>query len=117
MALPWTLLVYAGTYAEFILPILVVIGLFGRLSALGMIGFIVVQSYVDVAFHGVEGRGCRQLGSIGSRTRSSLINGCCGRSRSSTSFSKGPACLSVDALLGRCSPKLADALACSMGEA
>lgn len=53
IALPWTLLVYAGTYSEFILPVLVVIGLFGRLTALAMIGFIFVQSYVDLTFHGV----------------------------------------------------------------
>ena len=55
IAWPWTLLVYAGTYAEFILPLLVVVGLFGRLAALGMTGFIAVQSYVDAAFHGVAG--------------------------------------------------------------
>ncbi len=30
-------------------------GLFIRLAALGMIGFVVVQSYMDVAFHGVDG--------------------------------------------------------------
>ncbi len=42
---------YAGTYAEFILPALIVIGLFTRLAALGMIGFILVQSYVDIYGH------------------------------------------------------------------
>ncbi|MEM6711410.1 MAG: DoxX family protein [Pseudomonadota bacterium] len=52
--LGWTLLVYAGTYAEFILPVLVVVGLFSRPAALGMLVFIVVQSYVDMAFHGVD---------------------------------------------------------------
>ncbi len=54
VALPWTALVYAGTYAEFVLPVLLVIGLFGRLAALGMLGFVVVQSYVDTTFHGVD---------------------------------------------------------------
>jgi hypothetical protein len=54
VALPWTALVYAGTYAEFVLPVLLVIGLFGRLAALGMIGFVIVQSYVDLTFHGVD---------------------------------------------------------------
>ena len=54
VALPWTVLVYAGTYAEFVLPVLLVVGLFGRLAALGMIGFVVVQSYVDLTYHGVD---------------------------------------------------------------
>ena len=50
------LIVYAGTYAEFILPALIVLGLFTRLAALGMIVFVAVQSYVDIAFHGVDER-------------------------------------------------------------
>ena len=51
---PYTLIAYAGTYAEIILPILVVIGLFTRLAALGMIGFVCVQSYVDIVGHGAD---------------------------------------------------------------
>lgn len=51
---PYDIIVFAGTYAEFVLPVLIVLGLFTRLAALGMIGFIVVQSYVDIAFHGVD---------------------------------------------------------------
>ena len=51
---PYDLIVIAGAYAEFLLPILIVLGLFTRLAALGMIGFIVVQSFVDIAFHGVD---------------------------------------------------------------
>ncbi|MFW8634080.1 DoxX family protein [Cribrihabitans pelagius] len=47
-----TLVVLAGTYAEFLLPLLIVIGLFTRLSALCMIGFIVVQSLTDIFGHG-----------------------------------------------------------------
>lgn len=42
----------AGTIAEFALPILIAIGLLTRLSALGMIGFIVVQSLTDLFGHG-----------------------------------------------------------------
>lgn len=42
---------YAGTYAEFVLPVLLAIGLFTRLAALGMIGFTFVQSYVDIFGH------------------------------------------------------------------
>jgi putative oxidoreductase len=51
---PWKLMVYAGTYAEFILPLLVVIGLFTRIAALGMIAFVLVQSYVDITQHQVD---------------------------------------------------------------
>ena len=50
--LDW-LIVTAGTWAEFILPLLLVIGLATRLAALGMIGFVVVQTVVDVNGHGV----------------------------------------------------------------
>ena len=48
------LVVHAGTFAEIILPILIVLGLFTRLAALGMIGFVAVQSLVDISFHGVD---------------------------------------------------------------
>lgn len=44
--------VTAGMWAEFILPALVVLGLLTRLSALGMIGFIAVQSLTDLYGHG-----------------------------------------------------------------
>lgn len=47
-----TLVVLAGTWAEFILPALIVVGLFTRLAALGMIGFIAVQSLTDLFGHG-----------------------------------------------------------------
>ena len=46
------LVVLAGTWAEFILPLLIVIGLVTRLAALGMIGFVVVQSLTDLYGHG-----------------------------------------------------------------
>lgn len=45
--------VMAGSYAEIILPLLILLGLFTRLAALGMIGFITVQSLTDVFGHGV----------------------------------------------------------------
>ncbi len=51
--LTW-LVAYAGTYAEFLLPIFVVIGLFTRLSSIAMIGFIGVMTYVDVFGHGAR---------------------------------------------------------------
>lgn len=51
---PWDIIVYLGTYSEFLLPVLIVAGLFTRIAALGMIAFVCVQSYVDIAFHGVD---------------------------------------------------------------
>jgi len=49
--IPYHLIVYAGTYAEFILPVLIVLGLFTRIAAVGMIGFVIVQSIVDITAH------------------------------------------------------------------
>ncbi len=46
------LVTVAGTWAEFILPALIIIGLMTRLAALGMIGFVVVQSLTDLYGHG-----------------------------------------------------------------
>ncbi|MFT7596040.1 MAG: putative oxidoreductase [Paracoccaceae bacterium] len=46
------LVVTAGTWAEFILPMLIVLGLATRLASIGMIGFVVVQSLTDVYGHG-----------------------------------------------------------------
>ena len=43
--------VTAGTVAEFLLPLLIILGLFARLASLGMIGFIVVQSLTDLIGH------------------------------------------------------------------
>ena len=45
------LVVTAGTLAEFILPLLIVIGLLTRLAAIGMIGFTLVQSLTDIVGH------------------------------------------------------------------
>ena len=42
----------AGTWAEFILPALIVVGLLSRLAAIGMIGFVLVQSATDIVGHG-----------------------------------------------------------------
>lgn len=46
------LVVVAGTWAEFLLPLMIVIGLLTRLAALGMIGFVTVQSLTDLYGHG-----------------------------------------------------------------
>ena len=47
------LVVFAGTLAEFVLPALLLVGLLTRLSALGMIGFVFVQSLTDINGHQV----------------------------------------------------------------
>ncbi len=47
--------VTVGTWAEIILPLLVLVGLFTRLASLGMIGFVLVQSATDIIGHGVGG--------------------------------------------------------------
>ena len=46
--------ILAGTWSEFILPTLVVLGLFTRAAAFGMIGFVLVQSLTDIIGHGGE---------------------------------------------------------------
>lgn len=51
---PWGLIVIAGTIAEFVLPVLILLGLGTRLASIGFIGFIAVMTFVDINFHGVE---------------------------------------------------------------
>lgn len=51
-AFHWAVVV-AGTWAEFFLPIAIIFGLATRLAALGMIGFVAVQSWVDINGHGL----------------------------------------------------------------
>ena len=50
------LVALAGTWAEFILPVAILLGLFTRLAALGMIGFVIVQSVVDITGHGLAAK-------------------------------------------------------------
>lgn len=50
---PYGAIVLAGTWAEFILPTFILLGLFTRLSSLGMIAFIAVMTYVDINGHHV----------------------------------------------------------------
>jgi len=51
---PWTIIVILGTVTEIVLPFLILFGLVTRLASLAFIGFIAVQTYVDIAFHGLE---------------------------------------------------------------
>lgn len=48
------LVVLAGTWGEFILPVLIVVGLLTRISALGMVVFVIMQSLTDIYGHNVE---------------------------------------------------------------
>jgi putative oxidoreductase len=52
MGLWHRLVVLGGAWAEFALPVMIVLGLFTRLAALGMAGFVVVQSLTDIWGHG-----------------------------------------------------------------
>lgn len=47
-----TAVALAGTWGELVLPLLIVLGLWTRLAALGMLVFVAVQSWVDVVGHG-----------------------------------------------------------------
>jgi putative oxidoreductase len=59
-----------GTWAEFILPLLLVIGLLTRPAALGMIGFVVAQSLTDIVGHGAD---AATIGAWFDRDSASLI--------------------------------------------
>ncbi len=50
----WAVVV-AGTWAEVLLPALILVGLATRLAALGMIGFVAVQTLTDLVGHGALG--------------------------------------------------------------
>jgi putative oxidoreductase len=51
MGLGYRLVALAGAWSEFVLPMLIVLGLFTRFAALGMAGFVVVQSLTDIWGH------------------------------------------------------------------
>jgi len=64
------LVIVAGTFAEILLPILIVLGLFTRLAALGTIGFVFVQSLTDIYGHKAD---ADTIGSWFDRFSDSLI--------------------------------------------
>jgi putative oxidoreductase len=64
------LVVLAGTYGEFILPALIVLGLATRLAALGMIGFVIVLTLTDIIGHKA---GPETIGAWFDRDAASLI--------------------------------------------
>ncbi len=106
---PYGLIVYAGTYAEFLLPVLIVIGLFTRVASLGMIIFIAVMTYIDIYFHDAD---AKAIGALFDRIPDSPI----ADQRLLWSFLllvlvlRGPGLISLDAVLGRLfrTPKWAD---------
>lgn len=66
----WDGVVYLGTYAEFLLPLMIVFGVLTRLSALGMTMFIIVQTIVDITVHQV---GAETIGALFDRFPDALI--------------------------------------------
>ncbi len=92
--------VFFGTYTEIILPVLIVFGLLTRVAALGMIGFMAAQTYVDIYFHGADEK---TLGALFDRVPDSLISD----QRTLWVFVmlvlviKGAGYISLDHLLGR----------------
>lgn len=67
---PWHLIVPLGTYAEFLLPLLITTGLFTRIASAGMIGFITVQTLTDIFGHMV---GAETIGALFDRFPDSAI--------------------------------------------
>lgn len=112
--IPWGAMVWAGTYAEFVLPVLIVLGLFARIAAIGMIAFILVQSLVDVTVHAV---GPETIGSLFDRFPDAAILD----QRLLWVFPlvyivvKGAGAVSLDALLWRVRARPYGALAASAG--
>jgi len=94
------IVVYAGTYSEFVLPLLVVVGLFTRLAALGMIGFIAVMTFTDITRTGTD---AATIGAWFDKDPASVIVD----QRSFWVFLllvltlKGPGPISLDRILGR----------------
>ncbi|NVK33364.1 MAG: DoxX family protein [Rhodobacteraceae bacterium] len=95
---PYGLIVLLGTWAEFVLPVLVVIGLFTRAASLGMIVFIVVMTVVDITGHHVD---ASTIGMVFDSNPSSLI----ADQRMLwlmvlfIPLLRGPGCISLDAIL------------------
>lgn len=101
--LPWGLIVAMGTYAEFILPLLIIVGLFSRIAATGMIVFIAVQTFVDITVHKV---GAETIGVLFDRFPDSLIadQRLLWLVPLLVIVFKGPGLISLDALLSRFRP-------------
>ncbi|MEM7620238.1 MAG: DoxX family protein [Pseudomonadota bacterium] len=97
---PYKIIVFLGTYTEFILPVLILIGLFTRFTAVAFIFFIFVLTYVDITQHGVD---VKTIGEIFDRVHNSEISD----QRLLWTFPllylilRGPGVLSLDFVLGK----------------
>ncbi|MDA8870119.1 DoxX family protein [Rhizobiaceae bacterium] len=67
---PWHVFVTLGVMGELLLPVMIVVGLFTRIAAAGMIVVVLVQSYVDIQFHGLEEK---SIGAMFDRLPDALI--------------------------------------------
>lgn len=67
---PWKIIVLLGTYAEFLLPIMLLLGVFTRLTSVGLIGFIIVMSFVDIQFHHLD---AKSIGMMFDRVQDAVI--------------------------------------------
>lgn len=67
---PYQVIVFVGTYMEFILPVLILLGLFTRAASLAFIVFIGVMTYVDITAHKV---GAETIGMVFDRVNNSAI--------------------------------------------
>ncbi|MCR9213709.1 MAG: DoxX family protein [Proteobacteria bacterium] len=65
-----TLVVFFATYAEFILPALILIGLATRLASLGMLIMIFIMSVVDIFGHEID---AKTIGQFFDRAQDSVI--------------------------------------------
>ncbi|MBV1926578.1 MAG: DoxX family protein [Rhodobacteraceae bacterium] len=103
LGVSYWLIATAGMWAEFILPLLIVIGLFSRLASIGMIGFIIVQSLTDIYGHGMSDP--KTLGAWFDANPGSLImdQRLLWITLLVTIIVKGAGPLSVDRLMGRLS--------------
>ena len=70
--IPWfvDLIVMTGTWAEIVLPPMIILGLFTRIAAIGMSVFVLVQSWVDINIHKVD---AGTIGALFDRDSASVI--------------------------------------------
>ncbi len=93
------LFAYAGAVAEIVLPLLIVVGLATRLAALGMIGFVALQSLTDIFGHGAS---ADTIGALFDRHSDALIldQRAFWMLLFATLVIKGAGALSVDRIIG-----------------
>lgn len=98
--------VWAGTLAEFVLPALLILGFLTRPVALGMIGFVAVQTLTDLYGHGGAGHP-ETLGAWFDRFPDALImdQRLFWVALLAVPLFKGAGPLSLDAVLGRIDPR------------